>query len=77
MERTTEAKRWTQSRAGEYRRQVEVYRWLCGLLRHAHGRVLDSLNHAQRTHRRLHHHNQDLQAMVGPVCMRACVCVCV
>lgn len=64
VERAAEAKRWTQSRAGEYRRQVEVYRWLCGLLRHAHGRVLDSLNHAQRTHRRLHHHNQDLQAMV-------------
>ncbi|KAG0713393.1 hypothetical protein GWK47_016336 [Chionoecetes opilio] len=64
VERANEAKRWAQGRAGEYRRQVEVYRWLCGLLRHAHGRVLDSLTHAQHTHRRLHHHSQDLQALV-------------
>lgn len=64
VERANDAKKWTQGRAGEYRRQVEVYRWLCGLLRHAHGRVLDSLTHAQHTHRRLHHHNQDIQALV-------------
>lgn len=64
LERAGEAKRWTDGRTKEYKRQVEVYRWLCGLLRHAHGRVLDSLTHAQQTHRRLHHHNQELQTLV-------------
>ncbi|XP_068220290.1 uncharacterized protein [Palaemon carinicauda] len=43
---------------------MEVYRWLCGMLRHSHSKVLAALTHAAQYHRALEHHTEALQNLV-------------
>ncbi|XP_064113015.1 uncharacterized protein LOC135219837 [Macrobrachium nipponense] len=43
---------------------MEVYRWLCGMLRHSHSKVLAALTHAAQYHQALQHHTEALQNLV-------------
>ncbi|KAK7082242.1 hypothetical protein SK128_016515 [Halocaridina rubra] len=43
---------------------MEVYRWLCGMLRHAHSKVLAALTHGAQYHQALQLHVEALQNLV-------------
>ncbi|KAG7156924.1 uncharacterized protein LOC121853177 [Homarus americanus] len=60
-----EACGWACGRVAEYESQVEVYRWVCRLLRHAHTQVLTTLTHVQHQHRALNRYNKEVLALVN------------
>lgn len=60
-----EACAWACGRVAVYEKQVEVYRWACKVLRHAHTRVLAALTHAQHQHRALSHFNTEILQLVN------------